>query len=1006
MTPERDRQISSLFHAARELNAGQRDAFLAESCGGDDELRREVEALLVGDARAGDFLLQPLHAVAADLFADSPSSEDESSSEASLPKGRLLGRYGILSRLGAGGMGEVFLAEDTQLDRRVAVKLLPAEFTSDAERVRRFILEAKTASALNHPNILTIHEIGQVQTETNSLYFIVTEYVEGQTLRERMAAGKIPIDAALDVAVQVAAALAVAHKAGIIHRDIKPENLMLRRDGYVKLLDFGLAKLVEEGQGDQTKGGHGDSETGRKGNDSLVLPSSALHPPHSTEAGRIMGTAQYMSPEQARGLTVDARTDIFSLGVVLYEMIAGRAPFVGVNASEIMGAILNQEPAPLRPFLAALGPAAGELERVVSKALSNDRNQRYETSDDFLLDLRKSKIELGALATVSGVSGAKPISGEGARDKRRGAARFAAILLAAGAAIGAAAYYAFDSSPARAPIRPNIVPFSSLPGREGDPDFSPDGNQLAFTWDGGEGGQTDIYVKMIGVGTPLRLTNDPANEASPVWSPDGRSIAFIRAGQRANTLLIVPSLGGPERKVFTSSGPMGHINWSPDGKWLALTDSPDSKSAARIVMVSVETGEKRPLTNPPASAVDRSPAFSPDGRQLVFVRDNWQIYLIAVSGGGEKKLAADIPGISRLAWTMNGQEIIYDSTLIGNWTLWRIPTSGGEPEALFSERAIYSLPAVSRQGRQLAVVERHYDTDIRRLEGPTAFTMFGPASVTKYDRSGGGVEIKREQMTRLITSQGEDDSPQFSPDGKKIAFASNRSGSMEIWVCASDGGSPLQLTHAGVVGAGSPRWSPDGQRLVYDSNLNLLIVHAEGGSPRPLTMEASRDILPNWSRDGAWIYFSSDRGGDRQIWKMPSAGGPAVQLTRKGGFEAVEAPDGKALYYSKENTDGLWMIPSAGGEERPVPELAEAGRWRSWAMTLDGIYFVAHTGSAPPRPLKFFSFATRRVTQIGTVDRDPLPWVPSLAVSPDRRWLLYAQIERNTSSIMLVENFR
>jgi len=355
---------------------------------------------------------------------------------------------------------------------------------------------------------------------------------------------------------------------------------------------------------------------------------------------------------------------------------------------------------------------------------------------------------------------------------------------------------------------------------------------------------------------------------------------------------------------------------------------------------------------------------------------------------------------------MNGREIIYDSSLVGNWTLWRKPSSGGEPEALFSERAIYGLPVISRQGGQLAVVERHYDTDVRRLELPTAFTTSGPEYATKAGRSGGGIEIKWERMTRLITSQGEDDSPQFSPDGKKIAFASNRSGSMEIWVCASDGGNPLKLTQAGVLTAGSPRWAPDGQRLVYDSGLNILMVDAEGGAPRHLTIGSSRDILPNWSRDGACIFFSSNLGGDRQIWKMPSAGGPPVQITRKGGFEAVEAPDGKTIYYSKENTDGLWTIPSAGGEERPVPELAEAGYWRSWTMTQDGIYFVAHTGSAPPRPLKFFSFATRRVTQIGTVDRDPLRWVPGLAVSPDRRWLLYAQIERNTSSIMLVENFR
>jgi Tol biopolymer transport system component len=395
---------------------------------------------------------------------------------------------------------------------------------------------------------------------------------------------------------------------------------------------------------------------------------------------------------------------------------------------------------------------------------------------------------------------------------------------------------------------------------------------------------------------------------------------------------------------------------------------------------------------------------------LAFVRHNGKVYLTSVTGGGEKRLAANLGVITRLAWTADGREIIFDSNLIGNWTLWRVPPSGREPEALFRERAVYRFPTVSRQGHRLAVVEFHYDMDIRRLELPTTSPTSGLASDPKSDRSGRGVEIKWEAMTRLITSQREDDSPQFSPDGKKIAFASNRSGSVEIWVCASDGSSPLQLTQTGIASAGSPRWSPDSRRLVYDSNLEtqseLFMIDAEGGAPRRLTTEASNDILPNWSRDGAWIYFCSDRGGNKQIWKMPAAGGPAVQITQKGGFEAVEAPDGKTLYYSKGYTDGLWTVPSTGGEERPVPELAEAGYWRSWTMTADSIYFVAHTGSAPPRPLKFFSFATRRVTQIGTVEKDPLRWVPGLAISPDGRWLLYAQIERDTSNIMLVENFR
>ncbi|MGH7185573.1 MAG: LpqB family beta-propeller domain-containing protein, partial [Pseudomonadota bacterium] len=464
-----------------------------------------------------------------------------------------------------------------------------------------------------------------------------------------------------------------------------------------------------------------------------------------------------------------------------------------------------------------------------------------------------------------------------------------------------------DRSPARPSVPPNIVPFASLPGREGEPDFSPDGNQLAFTWDGGEGGQTDIYVKLIGTGTPLRLTHDPADEVSPVWSPDGRHIAFVRAGMTQNQVLIVPALGGPERKLLSGGKAIARLTWSPDGKWLAMADTPNDQKNQQIVRVSVETGEQRPLTNPPMPSLDYRPAFSPDGRQLAFVRD-YDLYLTAVSGGGEKRLTTGSRGIDGVAWTADGREIIFDSGRAGNRTLWRVPAAGGEPEALFSGGSIYRLPAVSRQGRQLAFIETYLDSNIRRFELPALASTSGKA--------GRGVAINWDAMTRLITSQRADDSPRFSPDGKKIAFASNRAGSMEIWVCPSDGGSPLQVTHM-VTAAGSPRWSPDGRYLAYDSPQpvqgDLFVIDAEGGAPRRLTAEPSADILPSWSRDGAWIYFCSNRGGDRQIWKMPASGGPAVQLTRKGGFEAVEAPDGKTIYYSKNSgVNGIWTVPSSG----------------------------------------------------------------------------------------------
>src|SRR5262245_48757350 len=330
----------------------------------------------------------------------------------SVVAGTKFDRYEIISPLGAGGMGEVYLARDMRLERKVALKLLLDERTRDDQRLLRFEQEARAASALNHPNIITIYEIG----DYGSTHFIATEFIEGLTLRKILADGKMPVIAALDVAIQVASALSAAHEAGIIHRDIKPENVMLRRDGIVKVLDFGLAKLIEMGAGDRESGGAGGRERGRSGDEehlnpplspSLALPLSPSPSLH-TDPGTVMGTATYMAPEQARGWRVDARADIFSLGVVLYEMIAGRAPFDGPTPIDVMTQVLDRDPRPLTSF--SYG-APVELQRIVAKAMRKDREERYQTVKDLLLDLKSLKRELEAKATLSYAANAETSGG-------------------------------------------------------------------------------------------------------------------------------------------------------------------------------------------------------------------------------------------------------------------------------------------------------------------------------------------------------------------------------------------------------------------------------------------------------------------------------------------------------------------------------------------------------------------------------------------------------------------
>jgi serine/threonine protein kinase/Tfp pilus assembly protein PilF len=380
MTPERWQQIDNLLQSALACASEERPAFLAQACAGDEPLRLEVESLLASHEHSGNLLETPLSQIAADLFVESQPASVE---------GKTIGLYKVLARLGAGGMGEVYLAQDPRLDRKIALKLLPAYFTKDANRLHRFEQEARAASSLNHPNILTIYEIGRA----DSHHFIATEFIDGVTLRERLTSTPMKLSEALEIAVQVAAALTAAHAANIVHRDIKPENIMIRDDGYVKVLDFGLAKLTERPA-------------------STIDTEAATRALVKTNPGMVMGTVQYMSPEQARGVPVDERTDIWSLGAVLYEMAAGRVPFEGETATDVILSVVEREPPPLARYSREV-PA--ELERIVNKALRKNREERYQTVKDLSLDLKNLKQELEAFGVPAGgwLSDAKTAPPEG-----------------------------------------------------------------------------------------------------------------------------------------------------------------------------------------------------------------------------------------------------------------------------------------------------------------------------------------------------------------------------------------------------------------------------------------------------------------------------------------------------------------------------------------------------------------------------------------------------------------
>lgn len=538
-----------------------------------------------------------------------------------------------------------------------------------------------------------------------------------------------------------------------------------------------------------------------------------------------------------------------------------------------------------------------------------------------------------------------------------------------------------------------IVPFTGLAGREAMPAFSPDGRQIVYPWEPEGATETELYVKLVGTGEPVRLTNTPGQEYNPAWSPDGKFIAFLRTRAEQTELFVMPSLGGNERNLGELQAVDGYVAWTPDGQALVTSTSKlaTDKERQALVQITVESGARKFLTDPPALVMDDVPRFSPDGRQLAFRRalnrGHSEIFLAQPDGSQARQLTNLNAPIHGFAWAADGTEIVLAAHREGSNGLWRVALNTGAATPIEATGRHATHPALAANGA-LAYVESLEDANIWRI-----------------DLTGRGTAPRK-----FLASRQADHSPEYSPDGRRIAFSSGRSGHDEIWVCQSDGSNPVQLTHFNGLATGSPHWSPDSKQLVFDARPenhgDLFVINADGGQPQRLTTEASHDVIPSWSHDGKWLYFCSNRSGKLQIWKRPFAGSDAVQLTQQGGMEAFEAPDGKTVYYLKgRGIAGLWRVNSDATREEAVPELAEAGYWRYWTINRSGLYFVAHNEQFPYQ-IKHFDFATRQVKTIATIDKLPAWLTPGLTVSPDGRQILFASNDLFASSIMLLENFR
>jgi Tol biopolymer transport system component len=658
-----------------------------------------------------------------------------------------------------------------------------------------------------------------------------------------------------------------------------------------------------------------------------------------------------------------------------------------------LSAILKEEPAPAPPDVPR------DLDKTIVRCLRKDPARRFQHADDLKVALLELKEE-----SDSGKLGAP---GAAAVPSHRARTWWVPALIVLLLVVWIGTWMRFRA-PTVPRATPKMVPLTSYPGRQVDPALSPDGKQVAFAWDGEKGDNFDIYVKLVDGGTPLRLTTNQAEEMFPVWSPDGGRIAFLRFLGSTADILVIPSLGGQERKLgqvsvtpelYSMMEPYSaSLAWSPDGKVLAVSDRAPNESAG-IYFVSIETREKRRMTSPPREySGDSSPRFSPDGKSLAFVRrlSNFtdDIYVLPLTAEGSaattpRRTTSGLGLIDGLDWTPDGRSLVFSLQVSGGIALRMIPAAGGEPEPLVGVGQSGTTPSVSRHANRLAYTRFVGDSDIWRIPGPTSSQRRGPPE-------------------KWIASTQVEDEPQYSPDGKKIVFSSWRSGTQELWTCDSSGGEPTQLTSFGGPPPGSPRWSPDSRWIAFDApksgNSHIFVISADGGAPRQLTQGATNNVRPSWSGDGKWVYFGSNRSGKWQVWKAPAQGGNAGQVTKGGGREAFESLDGKMLLYAKYQGPGIWSVPVEGGDEDQV--FNKAGQ-SIWAVARDGICFFDWKDAVHPL-IQFYNFRNRRSTtvyefprgtNVGTGDT-------AISVSPDGRWILYTQVDQVGSNLVLVENFR